>query len=306
MTRLMKIDQSGPPRYFGPKLPAFSRYEHSVEVWALLKRFGAPKKEQIIGLLHDAPHTVFSHAGDYIFAKNMNDYVQNSYHDREKSKFLLLDKVHAALRAVGMNEKDYNITSLNYPCLEQSVPDICAERIQYNLHTAVMLNRISRQEALMIVSDLQYKNKIWFFTTKEIARKFAEIPLYFTQNFWGAKWNTEMNIHLAKAIRRALELNLISAKDLYSTDEEIMDKLESSKDKKLVSYLHQCKNPSKKIQRTDYTKEYFKPKFRGVDPLVLSETGELVRLTDLDLMYKNHFEAVKKWCNDGYFLELLA
>ena len=73
MQRLKDIDQSGAARYLGVKLPAFSRYEHSVGVYALLKKAGALKKEQVAGLLHDASHTVFSHVGDYIWAKKIDD-----------------------------------------------------------------------------------------------------------------------------------------------------------------------------------------------------------------------------------------
>ncbi len=42
-----------------------SRFEHSVGVYLLLRKYGAPLEEQIAGLLHDVSHAVFSHSIDY-------------------------------------------------------------------------------------------------------------------------------------------------------------------------------------------------------------------------------------------------
>jgi HD superfamily phosphohydrolase len=66
--RLKLIDQSGPTAYFLKNFRRFSRYDHSLGVYALLKRYNASQEEQIAGLLHDASHTAFSHIGDWIFS----------------------------------------------------------------------------------------------------------------------------------------------------------------------------------------------------------------------------------------------
>jgi len=66
LQRLKAIDQSG---YYEPWFPGtkHSRFEHSVGVCWLLKKYGAPIEEQIAGLIHDVSHTAFSHTSDYIF-----------------------------------------------------------------------------------------------------------------------------------------------------------------------------------------------------------------------------------------------
>ena len=69
MQRTKNVHQYG-IAYFLDNYKFYTRYEHSVGVWALLKRYGAGLEEQIAGLLHDASHTIFSHLGDYIFNHN--------------------------------------------------------------------------------------------------------------------------------------------------------------------------------------------------------------------------------------------
>jgi len=66
--RLKKINQYG---YVGSYLPQAktSRFEHSLGVFCLLRKYGTPIEEQISGLLHDVSHSVFSHCIDYVFKK---------------------------------------------------------------------------------------------------------------------------------------------------------------------------------------------------------------------------------------------
>jgi HD superfamily phosphohydrolase len=305
MQRLKKIDQSGPSRYLGPIVPAFSRFEHSVGVVALLKKAGAPLKEQIAGLLHDCSHTVFSHVGDYIFAGDMNENVQQSYQDRIHLNHLQRSGLSATIAKYGMRIEDLNPEL--YVRLERPLPDMCADRIQYNVHTGVIFGIISNADAEAIVANLEFENGNWYFTDKDLAKKFAGLSLHFTRNFWGVKWNTSMNIHLAMAIRRALTIKLISMKDLFMTDDIIMKKLQASNDSIIKNNLWQCANYTKRIQGARYSKMKITSKFRGIDPPVRNaETGELERLTAIDPDFKKQYDAVKKWCNDGVEIDILT
>jgi HD superfamily phosphohydrolase len=73
--RLKDIEQGGYiPLYYNPKsLPlnkiSHSRFEHSLVVFLLLKKFKASLVEQIAGLIHDASHAAFSHCIDYVLAE---------------------------------------------------------------------------------------------------------------------------------------------------------------------------------------------------------------------------------------------
>src|SRR5271170_653561 len=78
LARLKKIHQYGVNYFVKKGSPWYSRYEHSVGVWALLRRFGASLEEQVAGLLHDLSHTVFSHVGDLVF-KRESAYTSSVY-----------------------------------------------------------------------------------------------------------------------------------------------------------------------------------------------------------------------------------
>jgi len=304
--RLKYIDQSGPARYLGPKLPSFTRYEHSIGILALLKKFNLSFKEQIAGLLYDSSHTVFSHVGDFIWADNINDYTESSFQDSIHMKYLKKYGCEKILKEIGLNLKDVDIENNNYLALDQSLPDMCADRIQYNIHTGVLIGKISKKDANDIVNSLGFKNSKWFFKDINLAKKFAELSLYFTQNFWGAKWNTSMNIHFANALKRALKLKILTSKDMFSTDKSIVNKLIKNQDRIIQLNLQQCKQPITRIQGQKYKKQVFHPKFRGIDPLIINQQGNLKRLSEVDIMFKNHYNEVKSWCKSGFEIDILS
>lgn len=304
LQRLKYIDQSGPARYLGPKLPAFSRYEHSIGVFALLKKFNVPFKEQVAGLFHDASHTVFSHVGDYIWAENINDYAESSYQDSIHANYLKKQNCEKILSKISLELKDIDLDHNKYLALDQKLPDMCADRIQYNIHTGVLTGKISKDDANNIVKSLDFKDGKWYFKDKESALKFAELSLYFTQNFWGAKWNTSMNIHFANALKRALSLKILTSDDMFSTDKKIMNKLTKNQDHIIQLNLQQCKEPLAPIKGCKYTKQHFTPKFRGVDPLVMQDQ-KLVRLSSIDMIFKSHYDEVKSWCQAGFEIDIL-
>ena len=73
MKRLKGIDQVGYSKPFF-HYPRRTRFEHSVGVYLLLKKYNTPIEEQVSGLIHDISHSAFSHAIDYIMK------VENNYH----------------------------------------------------------------------------------------------------------------------------------------------------------------------------------------------------------------------------------
>ena len=83
LQRLKAVNQYGASFYRFPHLTT-NRFEHSVGVYYILKRLGASVEEQIAGLLHDVPHTAFSHVSDIVF----EDPTQ-TFHEKFHEKIIL-------------------------------------------------------------------------------------------------------------------------------------------------------------------------------------------------------------------------
>ena len=64
--RLGDVYQGGITAFIKPERRT-TRLEHSVGVMTLLRRLGAGVEEQAAGLIHDVPHTAFSHVVDFVF-----------------------------------------------------------------------------------------------------------------------------------------------------------------------------------------------------------------------------------------------
>ena len=301
--RLKYIDQSGPLVYFG-LAPKFSRYEHSIGVLLLLQKAKAPIAEQVAGLLHDVSHTAFSHLGDHLFYK---DNEEKSYQDLIHLQFLQkyhVDEVTGKYD-IGISKLDPDLHE--YTALERPQPDLCADRIQYIVHTGVILNKINKIDANQIIQDLHFENGTWYFTDKLLAKKFAVLSLEFTEELWSSPWNFVFYEYFSKILKRTFAAKQITADDIkYGVDQEVLDKLYKIKDPKIHKALAHLPNIHQIFKVVEYGNGEFNttPKFRGVDPWVLKK-GKYRRLTEIDKEYKNLFEMTKAWCKKGYGVRLL-
>ncbi len=296
MQRLKGIDQSGPDVYLGD-FPKFSRFDHSVGVGVLLQKIDAPLKEQIVGLLHDASHLAFSHVADVLYHM---DNQEHSYQDKIHLHYLSQTEIPGILNEFcGLEDLDPDLPE--YKGLEQSLPDMCADRIQYNIHTGVITNRITPLQAKDIVDDLRFENEKWYFENAGTAHLFATLPLYFTRNLWGSARNHAIYHYFSAALGQALDIGIIDEKSLhFGQDQEIMDILEDSQDVTISQMIEKCRNIEENFEVTDSEYDlYMTPKFRGIDPLVKADQ-ELIRLTQMNPDFKREYDEIKKWCIEGY------
>ena len=124
--RLRGIRQAGPSALPFP-FKDVTRFEHSLGVFLLLRKLGAPLREQVAGLLHDVSHTAFSHAVDFVVTSHEQDH-----HERLKPLMLGRDDIAPALAPAGVFPGDFYDDSI-YPLLEQPLPWLCADRLDYFL-----------------------------------------------------------------------------------------------------------------------------------------------------------------------------
>lgn len=302
MQRLKHIDQSGTLTYLG-YMPKYNRYEHSLGVYALLKKYNVSFKEQVAGLLHDVSHTVFSHVADVLF----KDFSQNiSYQDDIHEWFLNKTNVGSLLKKEGLTIKDISLSAQHFPALDQDLPSLCADRIEYLLHTSLILGKITKEDIKKVVSDLKYQNNTWFFTNVDSAKKIAFLSLYLTEEIYGAPWNYVLYYWSAEFLKRALRLKLITVDDIhFGRDKEILIKLINCSDVIIKNIFNKCKNPAPyyKVVSKGYDL-IANPKFRGVDPFVLID-GKLILLSHFDKKFKEKFECLRSKIKNGIKIKFI-
>ncbi len=304
MQRLKKISQRGATEYSKPYKTFISRYDHSIGVLVLLIKYNANISTQIAGLLHDASHTVFSHVGDFLF-KNKDH--KHSYQDKIHEWFLKKQGIDKILYKQGFLLEEILHKSGHHKILEQDLPDICIDRLEYNLSTALQEKLVTTNDIENILNNLIFKNEKWFFTNIKIAKKFAEIPLYMTENEWASPFNIFSYAKLAKALKKAIELKIINNDDIhFSTDDIIWNRLKNSNNTEILQNLDKVLNPEKYIKLSDKNNhdKLLYGKFRGIDPLVKTNDG-LSRLTKLDTEFAKKYKNIKNLIHAGWYIKFI-
>lgn len=300
--RLKKISQRGASEYYEPYKNFMSRYDHSIGVLALLIRYKQGMPTQIAGLLHDASHTVFSHVGDFLF-KHKNQL--SSYQDDIQEWFLKKQGINEILKKYNYSLQEILHKSGAHKALEQDLPDICIDRLEYNLRIGLEKEFINLNDIETILNNLNYKNEKWFFTNRNIANIFASISLNMTKSDWANPINILSYLSLAKAMRIALEKNIITKNEIhFSTDDIIWNKLKNSKNKEISFFLKQVENPHKYIKisnQNNYDKKLY-AKFRGINPLIRTKNG-LERLTEIDYDFAKKYYETKELINNGWYVK---
>jgi uncharacterized protein len=301
MQRLQKIHQYGISFY--TKTPyEYNRYDHSVGVLALLHYYKCPIAEQIAGLLHDISHTVFSHVGDFLF-KHQNH--ESSYQDDIHEWFLKQTEIPAILKKYGIKVEDISPKKGTFKALEQDLPDVCADRLEYVLHGALLEHRITKEAIQEILKDLSFEHERWFFRNASAAKQYALLSLYLTEHIFGTAWNAVTYEWMGETLRYALSIGLITKDDIhFSTDDKIMNVLKQASDPTIKTLLHKIffHQECFSLGTADSYDYYAKPKFRGVNPWVKTSKG-FQQLTQLESSFKHEFERVQSLMAQGWYIQ---
>ena len=257
-----------------------SRFAHSLGVYLLLRKYGAPLEEQIAGLLHDVSHSAFSHCIDYVLEGGSEK--EQSHQDRHFAPFVKRSEIPEILHRYGF-DVDYILEDRHFPLKEQDLPDLCADRIDYSLRTAVLFHEWEVHEVDALLDRLIVHDGKWVFTDFTIAQRYARLFLKLNQQYYAGISSAAMFRAVGDCLQYALQMGYISEDDLYTNDRNVLEKVQlyALKDKKLHS-LWECMNNKYPIT-TDpesATKRVF-CKSRVVDPLWLAQ-DVVKRVSDHD------------------------
>ncbi len=301
--RLKGIHQYG-VSYYTTHREEYTRYEHSLGVFAVLRLKGASLHEQIAGLLHDVSHTVFSHVGDFMFSR---EYQEEDYQNSIHEGFLEKSGLGAILRAYSISPEDIMPLEELFPALEQPKPNLCADRIDYNIQGAYYRGFITREEGRKILEDLDFVEGIWVSRSVTPLDKIASFALFMTLDCWSSPTNHFASRILADAMFRAIEIYLISWDDVhFGTDDDVWDRLLTSPDSDLKKLMSDVFMASTCFELVDpsYAERVLYGKFSGIDPWVLVK-GEKIRLSQTNPSFAQEYERVYTTIKQGWGVRLL-
>jgi uncharacterized protein len=265
LQRLKEIDQIG---YGEPHFPgtAHSRFEHSVAVYLLLTQYGAPPEERIAGLIHDVSHSAFSHCIDYVL--NAGSEKEQAHQDNIFESFVRRSEIPGIL---GKYELDieYILDDANFPLKEKELPDLCADRIDYSLRTAIMYKELEPDEARAILEYLVAEDGEWVFRDFASAKRFAELFRKLNTLYYSGMPSAVMFRTVGDYLRHALQKGYLAESDLYGTDRNVLSKIAGfhERDDRLSLLFTRMNNKiGYRNDPEDYDAEVY-CKSRVVDPL---------------------------------------
>jgi HD superfamily phosphohydrolase len=270
--RLKGIRQAGPSALAFP-FKNVTRFEHSLGVYLLLRRFGADRREQVAGLLHDISHTAFSHAVDFVISSEEQDH-------HERLKPLMLDRpdIVAALDRLGYAPRDFFDDSI-YPLLEQPLPDLCADRLDYFLRDGMACGVVTPDDAGRILDHTATRADRIILTDVAAAREAVALFEAMNRDWWASPTEAFIYNEFADALREGMRLGVLHLDDLMTDDDEVLARLESARSPTIDRTLEAIRQ-----FRPESLQGYsprIVPKARWLDPLVRSG-GSVERLSILD------------------------
>ena len=285
--RLKKISQLGVPDEFFHEA-GFSRFDHSLGVMLLLRRFWASEEEQVAGLLHDVSHTAFSHLHDWVFGDYLKPGNEEEGQEKTLASFILGSELKDILKRHGLDPKRI-ADPRNFSLLEQPIPELCADRIDY------ALRQLPAGLAKELVESLRINANGFIFTGHDIARLFALEFLNLQMEHWGGYEAVARHHILAKVLKRALKAGTIGEEDFLGDEDSIIRKLKVTSDEVIRRDLGLLRRTS--IPVADSGVVVYK-KFRYVDPRYI-ENGGLVLLSEADSDFAKRLKAAREKNKEG-------
>jgi len=253
-----------------------TRFEHSMGAMILVRMLGGTLNEQIAALLHDVSHTAFSHVIDYVFGGHNTQ----GYHEEHKIDYISKTDIPSVLNKYDLDWKDFTVEE-DYPLLEQDLPKLCADRLDYFLRDARDLGIATDDEVSECLCSLENFNGRVIVNNLDIASWLGYSFIQADKDSWANFREVGLYELAAKAIRRGLEIGVISDKDLWGVDRPVWEKLNRSFDNNLQHYLQLVKADTEFAWDEVNPDFMISTKLRSIDPEVLTN-GDVIPLSVLN------------------------
>ncbi len=279
--RLTAIYQGGITAFIKPER-ATTRLEHCLGVAALLRRLGADAVEQAAGLLHDVPHTAFSHVVDFVFPNHAH-----TYHEKHREAMLAGSAIPDLCARHGLDWR-YVSAAENFALLEQPLPRLCADRLDYFLRDgAVDIGTFSIADAQALLAHLRVWDGQIVVDDLEAARWLGEQFMRLDDVCWCSVQEVGWYAVMAQALRVALERGFIVEADFAGTDAALFERVRASTDPVIQHWLSLLRPEVNFVRDAAHPDLFALPKVRAVDPPVLRD-DHAVPLSQLDAAFARH------------------
>lgn len=281
--RLKGIKQAGITGILSNR--SYSRYEHSIGVYLILKYLECPLRQCIGGLIHDIYHTNFSHVTDEIFSKN------TSFHEENKFQFIsecgreLFDILKEFDPEHGieyyLDEKNFNPTKNK---------QFGADTIDYILRDAYYEGFIQKNVIKEIFDDMIMFNDQICLQSNNIADNFTQLSIKNTDEIYMVAQSKGWYIIFSEILCKVMEKNIITREMLiygFNSDREIYDLIKKSDDTEIKNLMETLEKsfvfaynvPLENLSDWKLIKNHIKRRLRYVKPPLL-KNNELIFTTD--------------------------
>lgn len=299
LDRMKRVNQAGASQYIMPEVKVVSRYEHCVGAMLLLRQLGASVEEQIAGLLHDVPHTAFSHVIDIVFEDENHEF-----HERFFEKIVKQSEIPEMLQKHGF-DVDRVINEHHFGLLEQPAPRLCADRCDYTLRDSLINFQDGAMRYQAFAADMvAYDGRIMM-QTPTIAKAFMEQYMKVDRKVYTAPIEIAAYEVLAEALRIALKTGEMTEDDLFEDDDTAMAQLRASKNKDIHAWLDLL-TPTFAIKEDKQQYEFHrKGKVRFIDPEVVMEDGVVKTVTQLFPEMQEVLQKHKEQTEQGAYFRII-
>ena len=296
--RLKKIHQGGASYLVNPAWNV-TRYEHSLGVMLLIRKLGGSLEEQIAGLLHDVSHTAFSHVIDHVL-----QHAEEDYHEHIFADVLERSDIPQILARHGFTYG--SLLAGEWGLLDQPLPELCADRIDYTLRDMSTYGVITIDEATRFLGALTVvKGKI-VITNIEAAEWFVETFYQEVIDFFLHPLNVYGYDRLIRLLSLALQQGLLSTEDLLSDDGQVLQKLSMAQHPEVKLLLQQLHPGVRVVEDESNYDCSLRLKERIIDPPLLLSDGTICKASECSPAIQEKIRWAREKSKKGTYVKVLS
>ncbi len=261
----------------------YSRLIHSIGVAGIVYNFTSDIKQSVAGLFHDISTPAFAHTIDFM----NNDHLTQQSTEADTASFIKGSRQIMEL----LTKHDIDIDEVSdyhrYPIADNDTPMLSADRLEYTIGTAYDLYKTDLSEIREVYQDLSvFENEHGQveigFNTLDCARGFFKLSMRNSRLFVSDEDRFSMQ-YLADIVRQAINLGVLKASDLYTTEGDVIAKLKADSNTNCLWEDYTSLSSVSTVSEQDLTRYCVNvtAKKRYIDPLVKTG-GKVVRLSVAD------------------------